>query len=90
MREIITVAASQGITLEDELVEQNIEYTRSFTPYATSMLADFRRNRPLEVEAIVGNVYRIASENDIAIPHIATLYALLASVDKKKQESINL
>ena len=90
MREIIAVAASQGITLEDELVEQNIDYTRSFTPYATSMLADFRRNRPLEVEAIVGNVYRIAAENNITIPHIATLYALLASVDKKKQESINL
>ena len=90
MREIIAVAASQGLTLEDELVEQNIEYTRSFTPYATSMLADFRRNRPLEVEAIVGNVYRIAAENNITIPHIATLYALLASVDKKKQESINL
>lgn len=84
MAEIIKVAASQGIILENELIEQNIEYTRSFTPYATSMLADFRRNRPLEVEAIVGNVYRIACANNVDIPHIATLYALLASVNSKK------
>ena len=89
MYEIIEVAHSVGIELAESLVSENIEYTRNFTPYATSMLADFRRSRPLEVEAIVGNVYRIASENNIAIPHIATLYALLASVDKKKQESIN-
>ena len=47
------------------------------------MLADFRRNRPLEVEAIVGNVYRIACANHVDIPHIATLYALLASVNNK-------
>ena len=83
MAEIIKVAATQGITLENELIEQNIEYTRSFTPYATSMLADYRRKRPLEVEAIVGNVYRIAAANNVEIPHIATIYALLESVNRK-------
>lgn len=87
MEEIIEVASSQGITLENELIEQNIEYTRNFTPYATSMLVDYRRGRPLEVEAIVGNVYRMAVEKNIAVPHIATLYALLAAVNMKKQQS---
>ncbi len=85
MREIIAVAASINITLEEELVEYNIEYTRNFTPYATSMLADYRRKRPLEVEAIVGNVCRIAAENKVSVPHIDTLYALLASVNRKMQ-----
>ena len=80
MYEIIDVARSKNIDLEESLVAENIEYTRNFTPYATSMLADFRRNRPLEVEAIVGNVCSIAGENNIDIPCIQTIYALLRAV----------
>ncbi|MBR2508368.1 MAG: 2-dehydropantoate 2-reductase [Lentisphaeria bacterium] len=80
MYEIIDVARSKNIELEESLVAENIEYTRNFTPYATSMLADFRRRRPLEVEAIVGNVCRIAIENNIDIPCIQTIYALLRAV----------
>lgn len=83
MYEIIEVAASVNINLEEKLVSENIEYTRNFTPYATSMLADFRRNRQLEVEAIVGNVCRIAEANNIKIPRIQTVYALLRAVADK-------
>lgn len=87
MEEIIRVAASENIVLEDELISENIEYTRNFEPYASSMLADFRRNRPLEVDAIVGNTYRIALKNKIAVPYIETIYALLKSVDAKQREA---
>ena len=83
MYEIIAVAESAGIKLEESLVQENIEYTRNFEPYATSMLADFRRRRPLEVDAIVGNVCKIAAKNNISVPHIETLYALLKSVNFK-------
>ena len=85
MYEIISVARSCGVALEDSLVQENIEYTRNFPPYATSMLADHRRGRPLEVEAIAGNVYRIALKNKIPIPYIEMLYALTASINNKKQ-----
>lgn len=80
MYEIIAVARSRNIILDESLVSENIEYTRNFTPYATSMLADFRRKRQLEVEAIVGNVCRIAQENQIDIPRIQTIYALLRAI----------
>lgn len=83
MYEIIAVARSNGIELAESLVSENIEYTRNFTPYATSMLADFRRKRPLEVEAIVGNVCRIAQANNVEIPRIQTIYALLCAVAAK-------
>jgi 2-dehydropantoate 2-reductase len=82
MEEVRLVAASEGIDLPEELVEQNLEFTRNFPPYKTSMLVDFEAGRPIEVEAILGNVCRIAEKNHVSVPRIQTCYALLEAIEK--------
>ena len=75
------------------MVEKNLNYTRNFPPYKTSMLLDYEHRRPLEVEAILGNVIRNADAKNVPIPHIRAIYALLLSVDrnlirKNKQQDL--
>ncbi len=86
MKEVCAVAKSRGIHLPDDIVQKNLEYTRGFPPYKTSMLLDFENKRPLEVEAIVGNVVRIANEEQVAVPRLEAVYALLTSVDIKNRD----
>ena len=85
MKEVCAVAKSRGIHLPDDIIQKNLEYTREFPAYKTSMLLDFENKRPLEVEAIVGKVVRIAREENIAVPHLESVYALLSAVDIKNR-----
>ncbi len=85
MQEVCAVAKARGIHLPENIIQKNLEYTRKFPPYKTSMLLDFENKRPLEVDAIVGNVVRIAHEEQVAVPHLETVYALLSAVDIKNR-----
>ncbi|MBU8901597.1 MAG: 2-dehydropantoate 2-reductase [Victivallales bacterium] len=85
MKEVCAVAKSRGIVLAEDIILKNLQYTRKFPPYKTSMLLDFENKRPLEVEAIVGNVVRIARKEKIAVPNLESIYALLSSVDIKNR-----
>jgi 2-dehydropantoate 2-reductase len=58
MEEVRSGAASQGRTIEADFVTRMLADTEAMTPYAPSMLRDFERRRPLEVEAI----YRVPVE----------------------------
>ena len=83
MRETAAVAASEGHIFTEEDLTGNMEYTRDFPPYKTSMLVDHEAGRPLEVDAILGNVCRIAKNNGVSVPHLDTCYALLQSISPK-------
>ncbi len=82
MHEVCAVAKACGKELPHDVADKNIKYTRDFPPYKTSMLLDYENGRPLEVEAILGNVVRNANTQHVPIPHIRTIYALLSSVDR--------
>jgi 2-dehydropantoate 2-reductase len=45
-----------------------------------SMLTDVRENRPLEVEAILGNAVRMAQELKLELPRLEMLYALAGAL----------
>ena len=77
MIEVANIAEKAGYKLEDDVVQKNIDFTLAMTPYKTSMLIDYENNRPMEVEAILGNTVEIADELSVEIPHIKTIYALL-------------
>ncbi len=85
MDEVLSVANACGVALTDKNADAQMEYTRNFPPYKTSMLQDFECGRPLEVEAILGNTVRLARHHSIPVPAMECCYALLASVNRQKQ-----
>ena len=87
MEEVRLVAAAEGIDLPESLIDQNVEFTRAFPPYKTSMLVDFEAGRRMEVEAILGNVYRLAEKHHLSVPHMQTCYTLLAALAQKKPDA---
>lgn len=89
MQEVVFTARACGVMLPENMIAENVEYTRNFPPYKTSMLVDCENNRPLEVEAIVGSVVKAAHKHQIAIPHLETLYALLKAFDRHQQMQRN-
>ncbi len=82
MEEVSRLAAATGHRLPADTVDRMIEDTRRMEPYKTSMLLDFESRRPMEVEAILGNAVRIARREDVPVPHLETLYALLKMLDE--------
>ena len=83
MDEIIEIANSCGVPLTREMADGQIEYTRNFPPYKTSMLQDFEAGRQLEVDAVIGNAVRIADKLHLAVPYIRCCAALLHSCNRK-------
>jgi 2-dehydropantoate 2-reductase len=86
MEEVCQVAEAVGHPLPVGVVQENIEGTLRMSPYKSSMLVDFEAGRPMEVEAILGNVIRAAKRHGVAVPHMESLYGLLKLVDKKIRE----
>ena len=82
MKEVALIAESEGYSINDEIIEKNLEDTKKMPPYKTSMLLDFENNRPIEVEAIVGNALRIAQKNSIDVPLIQALYVMLSIINR--------
>ena len=87
MEEVIATAQACNVDLTEDMIRENMEYTRNFPPYKTSMLIDYENGRPLEVEAILGAVIKHAKAQKIAIPHLMTVYIMLKALNRKRQES---
>ena len=81
MKEIQSIAKADGRIIGDDVIESTVDYTRNFPPYKTSMLIDDENHRPLESEAIVGNLLRIGEKYNVSTPNIRCIYALLRSVN---------
>lgn len=45
------------------------------------MMADARALRPMEVQAILGELVNIAETNNVAVPRLHTLFVLLQGLD---------
>jgi 2-dehydropantoate 2-reductase len=86
MNEVIMLAEKAGHTLPRSAIDTIISDTRSMAPSKTSMLQDFEKKRPMEVEAILGNAIRIATELSLPVPHMESLYGLLTLVDMKNRD----
>jgi 2-dehydropantoate 2-reductase len=75
MREVVAVAAAAGHSLPEDIVEVNIADTHKMPAYKNSMALDWLEGRPLELEAILGNVIREAKRYGVAVPRLETVYA---------------
>lgn len=85
MEEVALVASACGVDFAPDEIADNLEFTRNFPPYKTSMLQDFEAGRELEVEAILGEPLRLAKEHKLSTPFIECCYALLKSRNRVKR-----
>ncbi|MFM6038170.1 MAG: putative 2-dehydropantoate 2-reductase [Sphaerospermopsis kisseleviana] len=83
MKELQLGAKSTGRIIPDSFIQTMLDYTVKMKPYRTSMKIDFDENRPLEVEAIIGNPLRIAAENNVNLPLIRSIYQQLKFLDNR-------
>jgi len=83
MREVCAVAAAAGHPIPEALIDQYIDGTRKAPAYKTSMALDYENGRPMETEVILGNAVRAGRRENVAIPSLEALYALMKMVERK-------
>ncbi len=83
MQEVCLIAEADGHSFDPKAIEKNLADTRVMRPYRTSMLVDFLANRPMEIEAILGNALVAAKRYGLHTPYLQTVYALLKLVEAR-------
>ena len=79
----VAAAAGYGAAVSAEAVENQFRrsLSRPYPGVQPSMLADVINGKPLEVEAIVGEIVRIGLAKHVSIPRLETLLVLLQGLD---------
>jgi 2-dehydropantoate 2-reductase len=75
MQEAEAIALKLGVKMPID-VEKRINGAAGVGEHKTSMLQDFERGRPIELEAIVGAVRDLARLVEVSTPTIDTIYSL--------------
>ncbi|KAE9573697.1 hypotheticall protein [Colletotrichum fructicola] len=77
-----------GREFPDDLAKPDriVKSTERNTGARPSMLLDWEAGRPLELEVILGNPVRIARAHGVEMPRLQSLYALLKSAQKTREE----
>lgn len=81
--EVCAIARAAGHPLPEDTLERQISGTRHMPNYVSSMGQDLIARRPLETEAILGNVIRAARCLGVAAPRLEALYALLLMIEQR-------
>lgn len=77
-REIAALAAAEGVQISANRFETLQQYMDNIPPSTrSSLLIDLEFGKRIEVEALQGAAVRRAASHGLAVPIIATLYALL-------------
>jgi 2-dehydropantoate 2-reductase len=84
MREGLAVAKVHGVDVEDNF--KSSYGTRPTSPHKSSMLQDFERDRPPEIDGILTSVQAFARAADIATPTIDAVTALV--IEKARRMGI--
>ncbi|MDX2471218.1 MAG: 2-dehydropantoate 2-reductase [SAR324 cluster bacterium] len=81
MNEILLAAKKFGCSVPDDLPQKNIELTKTWAPYETSMLQDFKAGRPLEIEPILGNLLVAAKAVGLNLPIVESCYQEILKIN---------
>ena len=84
MQETKEVACACGAQLTGKDIDDNFAFTRTLKPYIPSTCQDYYANRPMEVEAILGNPIRLAHKHNVPVPCMELCYTLLSALNKGK------
>lgn len=93
MEEVVAVADAWGKavspgsqrSISADVIDKMLTHTETMAPYRTSMKIDYDENRPLEIEAILGNPIQVASELDVPVPAMTMLRQQLTFLDGKSR-----
>lgn len=83
MREVVAIAKADGYDMPDDVVNL-VGHGDDGIYFVPSMLEDVRRGNPFELEAILGNLLKVADNLSVDAPYLKMLYGLL----KLKQKSL--
>jgi 2-dehydropantoate 2-reductase len=83
MREVIDVARKCDVPLQYSLIDQLMNKILAMPGIGSSMQADFKAGRKMEVEVILGHPVRKAKELQVPIPVLDTLYTILRAVNNR-------
>ena len=81
MHELQQAATKLSFEIEPDYADKLIRFTDDIGAYPPSSLIDWRPKRPLEVEAIWGEPLRQGEKAGVPMPHLKTLYAILAGLN---------
>lgn len=69
MEEVVAAAAARGFSLDPNLIDWNIDRTRTMGAYRPSSLIDWQEGREVEIEAIWAEPLRRATATGLSLPH---------------------
>lgn len=84
MLEVIAAARAKGLKVDEALAHEQMEKTRIMGAYKPSTLVDFERGQPLELRTLFLEPLRQAREAGLAMPRMARLCEVLASLQKNQ------
>lgn len=90
MGEICAVAAASGTTLPPDIIGLTMESTRQMKGHVPSMSQDFLAKKEIEIEAILGNVLRIAQQKNVDVSTLQSIYHLVSVLASESKQSTDL
>jgi 2-dehydropantoate 2-reductase len=83
-------AVGEDSWLAEDVVDEIITFTKQaqFEGFVPSTLQDVRKGKPIEYEAICGNVVKAAKKRNVAVPQLRLLYKLLQAVNYKIEKKL--
>lgn len=89
MKEIIALAKSENIELEEEYAHHFVNFSRDIM-FKPSMCIDCEKGQLMELEVILGNPLKIAERNGVSTPVLSILYNLLFLTQSSLKEKNGL
>ncbi|KAI3008655.1 hypothetical protein CBS147482_5257 [Aspergillus niger] len=78
--ELIDLAKAHGCSFPSDFNQKTMEkMTTTQTP--NTMYQDFQARRPMEIETYLGSPIKLATESNVKLPRIETLYAMLHHIN---------
>lgn len=85
MREVIAIARALGHDLPSSLVDDQMKVTREMGAYRPSSMIDFLAGKPVETEAIWGEVVRRGHNAGVEIGRVEALYRLIDAAVRRRE-----
>ncbi len=83
MKEVQLLAKKEKISIQEADIQSMLDKTEKMKPYHTSMYLDFLHKKPMESDAILGELLKIGKKHKTELPKIETMYLLLKSLEHK-------